>query len=316
MQDDVGLVPADELEELERLLGVDDPVAVAEVVHRRRFDEEPLRLGERAGGGEAAGDAHRRVVVLGFDGRHEITVAPVAGGPRRSVTGRLGKGSETLHEGDCPIIAPALDRPRETVDGGGHGVPDPPLLAWQGVLEADPGDVGGRGVVAQETNGVASDLTDVVRLDPAAKTGPESLTFFRSGRFGDGDGDLAVVDADGMAGHVLLAHHALAGVDPELPVVPLACQQLTLEGAGHEAVALVGAGVVEGMDTRGGADHRNTALADGGHPHLPDLEVVQRAHRDRGRAGAGAGGRAHHSHGRGRAIGCRRRLGTVDPCRR
>ena len=45
--------------------------------------------------------------------------------------------------------------------------------------------------------------------------------------------------------HVLLAEEAPAVADTELPVVPLAREQLAVEAAGHEPVALVRARVVE-----------------------------------------------------------------------
>ena len=284
VEDQIGLVPADEIEQFECLLGVDDPVAVTEMVHRGRLDEASAYLSRVSLSGETTGDPHRCVVILPLDRFDEIAGPGIAAPSGGTTPCWLGERSEGLYEWQRTIVTIALDRPGEAVDGSGHGVPDAPLLSRQGVLEANPCDRFGHGVVGQETDRVAGDLADIVVLDTASQTRPETFSFLGGGRLFDGHVHLTVLDLHCVTRDVFFAHHTLASVDPEFPVVPLARDELSVQRARHQAVPLVGAGVVNGVNPGRGANHGNAALADLHHFHLTFTEVFDRAHHDGGSA--------------------------------
>ena len=87
------------------------------------------------------------------------------------------------------------------------------------------------------------------------------------GRIGldDGDRERAVgADRDRVGADVLLPEHTGAVVDTELPVVPGARQQVAVERALSQPVALVRAGVVEGEHAVGRADQAEPPAVDRG----------------------------------------------------
>ena len=94
-------------------------------------------------------------------------------------------------------------------------------------------------------------------------------------RLDERDAERAVVgDVDGVGAHVLLTEHAAAVADAELPVVPRAGEQFAVELAGGQPVALVRAGVVEGVDAA-----RRVHQAQ---PAPVDLDQLERADRNVG----------------------------------
>ena len=136
---------------------------------------------------------------------------------------------------------------------------------------SSPGLVSAR----QQPDHVARHLPDVVVLDAAAEAGQQSGAHLGGGRFVDRDGDRPVVaDGDRVGAHVLLAEHARAVVDAELPVVPRARQQVTVERALRQAVPLVRAGVVQGVDAAGGAHQADAPTVHTGHAHRADRQIV------------------------------------------
>jgi hypothetical protein len=81
------------------------------------------------------------------------------------------------------------------------------------------------------------------------------------------------IDVDIVDGDALLPLHTRTVRDPELPVVPRAGEQLAVELALGEAVALVGAGVVDGVDTAGRAHEAHAMAVDLDHLHRTGGEV-------------------------------------------
>ncbi len=75
--------------------------------------------------------------------------------------------------------------------------------------------------------------------------------------------------------HVFLTDIAGTICDPELPVVPLAGQEVTGQIALSKSVALMRAGVVEREDTLGRAHHTEAMAIDLHHLHRPDGEVIE-----------------------------------------
>ena len=85
----------------------------------------------------------------------------------------------------------------------------------------------------------------------------------------------AVVDDRDVVGlDPLLALHASTIGDPELPVVPGAGDQVAVEFALGQAVALVGTGVVDGVQAVASAHEAHAVAVDLDHLHGADGEVV------------------------------------------
>ena len=100
----------------------------------------------------------------------------------------------------------------------------------------------------------------------------------RSARIGPVDRHLhgAVVgDRDVVGLDPFLALHAGTIGDPELPVVPRAGDQVAVELALGQAVALVRTGVVDGVQAVAGADEAHAVAVDLDHLHGADGEVVE-----------------------------------------
>ena len=104
----------------------------------------------------------------------------------------------------------------------------------------------------------------------------------RRGRSSAGSGSLIVTaeravatDRHRMCPHVLLTEDARPVVDAELPVVPRAREQVAVERALGQPVALVWAGVVEGVDAVGRAHEAEAPAVDAGEPHRSDGQILQ-----------------------------------------
>ena len=139
-----------------------------------------------------------------------------------------------------------------------------------------PDQFAGVGAGLQQSDDVACDLAGVVPVDSTAqadeRAGPDHFGIRACDRHPDVAG---VVDIDSMNGHPLLALHARAIGDAELPVVPRAGEQVAVQLALGQAVALVRAGVVDGVDPTGRADEADTMAVDLDHAHRPVREIVE-----------------------------------------
>lgn len=293
-----GACPADQVEQLERLLRVDRPVAVRQQVvgddagepraqvlggaarlqrgeHERLGRFELLRLdrgAERCGGvgrqrRRRAGERVHGAVALG-----------------------LGDPGDALHDRQGALIALVEIDHRQAVGRRGDGVPPAELGARRAVGHGLPDQLAGVGTGLEEADDVAGDLAGVVAFDPPAEAGEQLRPL--GGRIGldERHRDRPVVaDVDVVAAHVLLAEHARAVADAELPVVPGARQQVALQLALGEAVPLVRAGVIDGEDALARADEAQPSAVDADHLHRRDGEVVDVGHYGR---------RAHGEHGR------------------
>jgi len=118
------------------------------------------------------------------------------------------------------------------------------------VRDGFPHELARVSVGAQQAHDVARDLADEVALDPAAQACHELRTLGHRVGIVQLDAQRAVVThPHRVVAHVLLTENAGAVVDPELPVVPGTRQHVAVEDALRQAVALVRAGVVEGVHT-------------------------------------------------------------------
>ena len=169
-------------------------------------------------------------------------------------------------------------------------MPPPEVGTRRAVGDRLPDQLAGVGVGAQQPHDVARHLADVVLVDRRCRRLASSCGRSSSGcRLDERDADRAVVgDVDGVRAHVLLAEHAAAVADAELPVVPRTGEQLAVELAGRQAVALVRAGVVEGVDAGRGVDHAQPAPVDLDQLHRADRELGEVAD-DHGWPGRRAG---------------------------
>ncbi len=139
-----------------------------------------------------------------------------------------------------------------------------------------PDQLAGVGVGLEESDDVACDLARVLAFDPLPQAG-EQLRPALSG-VGPVDRHLhgtVIGDRDVMGLDAFLALHADTIGDPELPVVPRAGEQVAVELALGEAVALVGTGVVDRVHAVAGAHEAHAVAIDLDHPHGADGEVVE-----------------------------------------
>ena len=286
-----GSIPTDPIEQLERLLGVDDAVAVAQVVGRCGPDELTAERCEVDTIGQLS--QHRRQgrpLVLHLDRRHQ-TVAPVAGRVgqrhRHPMPAFLGQARQPLDQRQHPVVAgPDL--------GQGQAVGHHRQLVAGTVL--DPGkcradrrchDRGRRRFSVEESHRIAGDLTQVVGGEAPFEAGPELPTPLGRRWGSDLDLDVTGVDPHPVAGHVLFAEQTATGGHVELPVVPLAGHRVAGQRPGDEPIALVGAGVVEGVDTGRRSDQRQAVTADGDRLHGVDRQLVEPSNDGGHRLGGG-----------------------------
>jgi len=73
-----------------------------------------------------------------------------------------------------------------------------------------------------------------------------------------------------VTSNCFLPHRGAAIGHTELPVVPLTCDEFALEIAGDQSVALMRAGVVEGMHSSLGSGQHHAMAIDFDHFHLAD----------------------------------------------
>ena len=149
------------------------------------------------------------------------------------------------------------------------------LGSWCAVGDRLPDQLARIGVGLQEPHDVSGDLAGVVPLDPASEAGEQLRS--QLGRVRSVDGDLH--GAVGSHGHRMRPDRLLA-LDtgtvghPELPVVPGAGEQVAVEFTLRQSVALVGAGVIEGVESVGGSHEADAVAVDLEHLHGADGDVV------------------------------------------
>ena len=130
------------------------------------------------------------------------------------------------------------------------------------VVDRLPHQLAGVGVGAQQAHHVARHLPDALVHDPVAQARHQAWPLGVRVGAAELDAQRAVgAHFDGVGAHALLAEHALAGRHVELPVVPRAGQQVTGELALTQPVALVRAGLVEGVDAGARAHEQQAPLA-------------------------------------------------------
>ena len=126
----------------------------------------------------------------------------------------------------------------------------------------------------QEADDVACDLARVLVGDPAAQACDQARS--RCGGVGPRDGDAHAAvgrHLDRMRLDAFLTLHAHAIGHPELPVVPGTGEQLAVELTLGQAVALVGTGMVDGVEAALGAHDAHSVPVDLDHAHGADRDV-------------------------------------------
>ncbi len=191
---------------------------------------------------------------------------------RETATDDLRNSADALHEGERLFVACPIERDRQTVRSHGHLMIRAPLCSRSAICDGLRQDVLSRRAGVQQPSGVARDLADVIRLDPAAKARPHGISDLHSCWFGQRHNDLVAIDGNGVTGDVLFALSALSCAHIELPVVPLTDHGLAGECTRHQTVSLVWARVVECVHTRGSPDDGHAVFAYLGQFHLTDAE--------------------------------------------
>ena len=140
-----------------------------------------------------------------------------------------------------------------------------------------PDQLAGIRVGLQQADHVARDLPRVVVLDAAAEAGQQLRTQRR--RIGPVDrhpNRSVVGHVDVVHPHGFLTLHAHTVGHPELPVVPRARDEVAVELALREAVALVRTRVIDGVQAISRANQTHPMAVDLDHLHRADRQVVDR----------------------------------------
>ncbi|MEZ5294713.1 MAG: hypothetical protein R2697_00120 [Ilumatobacteraceae bacterium] len=159
----VGSVPADPVEQLERLLGVDRPVPIAEQVVADDVGEPRLQrfaVGTVVDGGAEHGLG--TLDALAFDLPPELTAGVVRHGRQRvgersfgTTAFTLRNGGDRLDDRQRSVVALVLVDHAEAVGERGDRVPPPELGARRTVGDRFPDQFAGVGVGAQQPDDVA-----------------------------------------------------------------------------------------------------------------------------------------------------------------
>ena len=176
----VGALPAEPVEQLERLLRVDRAVAVRqEVIADHGGEPRPQLVGGPAGVDGAADQRLGRRELLGLDEAAELGagVAAELGRRVRQLVDRpvaldLGDPGDALHDRQGPLVAVVEVDHRQAVGGRRDRVTPAELGARRAVGDGLPDQLARVGVGPQQPDDVPGDLAHVVVLDARGASWP------------------------------------------------------------------------------------------------------------------------------------------------